>query len=450
MKQRHVFIVLVLCLVFDSSRAGAESARINKISFSGNRVSENVLRSAIPIKGGSELTQRALEDTYAALYSMKLFKSVEISTVSAGEGLADVRITAEDGWYLLPFPFAFSGPAGASAGLFLVSRNIFRRAETISVSGATAGTGGSASVFFEKNEHFVRFFHSELDAGECRYADGAYSPERGTRKPGDAGEFLKYGAIAALYGRRRQTNSLSVGFPLWRRGGRTALSAALGYTGEKNTYDDGLRAFHGGGRTGSVSLGLKAGGAGEKRDDLGVIFGLGLADLDKRLQRRTKAENRWGAGLTVSNGGAWTGADYAFSKAALSLENSTVWGRGSRFSLRCAAAFSANAPESQLFATGREMGLMGQYAREFRAQRMTSLGALFSKPIYASRRGILQASVFAEAAFDPADYPATAQKGAGISLYYRFWRFPLPLGLSQTYSFRDRNAQLSAAIGGRF
>ena len=181
-----------------------------------------------------------------------------------------------------------------------------------------------------------------------------------------------------------------------------------------------------------------------------MIFGLGLADLDRRIEKRTKTENNWRGSISIAKAGSWTGSDYAFSKTALSVENSTVWGRSNRFSLRGAAAVAANAPESQLFATGRETGLIGQYAREFRAPRLTSLGASFAKPLYTSRRGMLQATVFAEAAFDPADHSATAQKGAGFSLYYRFWRFPLPLGFSQTYSFRDRNMQVSAAIGGRF
>ena len=181
-----------------------------------------------------------------------------------------------------------------------------------------------------------------------------------------------------------------------------------------------------------------------------MVVGLGLADLEKRLRKRTKTENRWRGGLGLSNAGAWTGADRAFSRLSLSLENSTRWGEDNRFSLRLAAAASANAPENQLPATGRDTGLMGQYSREFRAPRMTGFSASFSKPLSRSKRGTLQASVFAETAFDPADPAATAQKGAGLSLYYRFWRFPLPLGFSQTYSFRDRNFQFSGAVGGRF
>jgi hypothetical protein len=228
------------------------------------------------------------------------------------------------------------------------------------------------------------------------------------------------------------------------------LSGRLIYTGEKNSYNNDRQEVSGGGRSSRVSLEINAGGLGDKRDDMGVIFGMGLADMDKRLRQRTKTENRWGGGLSVSNAGAWTGSDYAFSKAALSLENSTVWGGENWLSLRCSASLSGNAPENQLPATGRETGLMGRYAREFRAPRMAGLNVSFAKPILRSKRGILQAAVFAETAFDPAYSSATAQKGAGYSLSYRFWRFPLPLGFSQTYSFRDRDMQVSAAIGGRF
>ena len=442
--------VLTLYFVLHTSLCVAESVRINKIAFNGNRTSENTLRTVIPIKEGGELTQQTLEKTYDALYAMKLFKSVEISTSAAGEGLADVSITAKDGWYLFPLPFAVSGQGGGSAGLLLLSRNIFRGAESISVSGMTGGTGGAATLFLEKGGRSLNIFHSERSAEEGFYTDGAFSSVQNMRKSDNSDFFSKYGTLAALYKRRQQTNSIFIGFTVLRRGNMPALSGKLSYTGEKNTYNNGQQEPRGGGRTSRVSLEINAGGLGEKMDDMGVIFGMGLADMNKRLQQRTKTENRWGGGLSVSNAGAWTGSDYAFSKAALSLVNSTAWGRENRLSLRCAAALSANAPENQLLATGRETGLMGQYAREFRAPRMTSFNASFSKPILRSKRGILQAAVFTETAFDPADYSATVQKGAGFSLYYRFWRFPLPLGFSQTYSLRDKNMQVSAAIGGQF
>ena len=411
------------------------------------------MRAAIPIKEGSILTRQALEETYNALYSMRLFKSVEISTSAAGEGLADVHIAAKDGWYLIPMPFAVSGQGGSSAGLFIISRNVFKKAESVSVSGAIGSAGGAAAGFFEKDGRSLAIMHSERSAEEGFYKDGGYSSAINMRKSGgqDNYDFLsKFGSLDSMYERRKQTNFVSAGFPLARRDGIPALSASLSYNGEKNTYGDGLKERHGGGRASGISLALNAGGRGEKMDDMGVIFGLGLADLDKRIERRTRAENSWRGGLSIANAGAWTGSDYAFSKIAVSVENSTVWGRANRFVLRGSAAVSANAPESQLFATGRETGLMGQYAREFRAPRLTGLGASFAKPLYTSRRGMLQATLFAETAFDPADYSATVQEGAGFSLFYRFWRFPLPLGFSQTYSFRDKNMQVSAAIGGRF
>lgn len=427
--------------------------RVNTISFSGNRTSESTLRAAIPIKEGGALTQQTLEETYNALYSMRLFKSVAISTSAAGEGLADVHIAAKDGWYLIPMPFAVSGQGGSSAGLFIMSRNVFKKAESVSVSGAIGSAGGAAAGFFEKDGCSLAIVHSERSAEEGFYTDGGYSSAQNMRKSDgqDNYDFLsKFGNLDSMYKRRKQTNSVSAGFPLARRAGLPALSAALSYNGEKNTYGDGLKARHGGGRASSISITLNAGGRGEKMDDMGVIFGLGLADLDKRIEKRIKAETSWRGSLNIAGAGAWTGSDYAFSKTEISVENSTVWGRANRFSLRGCAAVSANAPESQLFATGRETGLMGQYAREFRAPRLTSFGASFAKPLYTTRRGMLQATVFAETAFDPADYSATAQKGAGFSLFYRFWRFPLPLGFSQTYSFRDKNMQVSAAIGGRF
>lgn len=447
---RGVLALLLLGSFSRPSGAAGESVRINRISFEGNRVSDETLRAVLPVKEGGELTPKSLEESYDALYAMKLFKSVVISTEAAGGGLADVRIAARDGWFLFPLPFAASGPAGGSAGLMLFSRNIFKRAETATVFGSTGKAGRSAGAFVEKGGRAFSVHHLERSADERLFTDGGFSSAQNIRTADGKGGFSKYGTVAALYRRRQNVNSVSAGFPLLRRGNAAALAGTVSYTAEKNDYGAGQQAPRGGGRVSRVTAALNAGGNGEKRDDLGVILGMGLADMEKRMRLATKTDNTWRGGLSASNAGAWTGADYAFSKTALWLENATMWGAGNRFSLRAGAAVSADAPESQLPATGRETGLMGQYVREFRAPRMASFGALFSKPLSVSRRGTFQGAVFAEAAFDPASPSATVQDGAGVSLAYRFWRFPLPLGLTYTYSFRDRDLQISAAIGGRF
>ncbi len=441
---RAAAILLLAVLAPGRLLAAPERVYINKISFEGNRVSGKTLRAVLPIKEGGSLTAESVEESYDALYGMKLFKSVEISTAPAGEGLADVHIKARDGWFLFPLPFAASGPSGRSAGLVLFSRNIFRRAEMVSVFGS-AGTGGSgAGAFVEKSGLALSVRHSERSADERLFTDGGFSWAQNVHTAGGDG-FAKYGTVAELYRRRKQENSISAGFPLPGRG----LTGLVSYTAEKNAYSNGQQAPRGGGLAAGVTLAINAGGR-EKGDDLGVIFGMGLADMEKRLRQQVKTENKWRGGLSLETAGAWSGSDFNFSKTALTLEHSTAWGAWNRLTLRCGAAVSANAPESQLPATGRETGLIGQYVREFRAPRLTNFGALFSRPLTASRRGTLQAAVFAEAAFDPAAARATVQKGVGLSLAYRFWRFPLPLGLSCTYSLRDRDLQISAAIGGRF
>lgn len=443
-------IALLLLLALPLPAFCEPPARIHKISFSGNRVSEETLRAVLPLKEGGVLTEKGLEEAYDALYGMKLFKSVAVSTVAAGAGLVDLAINARDGWFLFPMPFAASGPSGGSAGLMVFSRNIFKRAETASVFGSAGGAGGSAGAFLERNGRVFSVRHSERSVDERLFGDGGFSTAQNVRTADGKGGFARYGEVAALYNRRQNINSISVSFPLPRRGGGAALSGAVSYTAEKNGYGGGQRELRGGGRVSRVSLGLNAGGQGEKRDDFGVIFGMGLADMEKRLGRSVKSVNRWRGGLTAQNAGAWTGSDFAFSKAVLSVENSTVWGGWNSLLLRCGAAVSANAPESQLPATGRETGLTGQYVREFRAPRMASFGAQYSKPLSVSRRGTFSGALFAETAFDPAAYADTVQDGAGLSFSYRFWRFPLPLGLAYTYSFRDRDLQLSAAMGGRF
>jgi len=107
-------------------------------------------------------------------------------------------------------------------------------------------------------------------------------------------------------------------------------------------------------------------------------------------------------------------------------------------------------PESQRFATNRMNGLKGVYAREYRGDSIAVATAEYSYPLLRNNVGGLIGKGFLDLAICRQDNKQWERQGVGMEVAYKFWRFPLPLGIGITYSFDDRNLQYTLAMGGMF
>ncbi|HOW89884.1 MAG TPA: POTRA domain-containing protein, partial [Elusimicrobiales bacterium] len=68
------------------------AVRIERIVITGNRTSEKVLRRRLPFSEGDALGPDALKEARTALWDMRQFKKVEVSSSSAPGGGAEVLV----------------------------------------------------------------------------------------------------------------------------------------------------------------------------------------------------------------------------------------------------------------------------------------------------------------------------------------------------------------------
>ncbi len=444
---------LVLPAASQTMTVSTAAARIERITFQGNRTEEKVLRKHLGITEGDPLTPLTLKSAQTALWDMRQFKTVEVSSAALPGGNAEIDIKVKDGWYLLPFPFFTGGSGGGRGGLLLFSKNVFRQAESIMASASSGAAGTSGALALQREGWSVRAIAGRRDISERKYADGAFSADSGYGSPPDEKDPSRYGPVAESYGKTADETTISVGLPLAGGSARfPRLSAAFGWNRSRIGYSDPAPARPGDpGEQGQAFVSVKAGrdGAGAA-DSVGAIFGFGLADMERRLAPLSAAAFTSSAGISYHRGAAWTGSDYGYAYFLAQCNGSLAWGAHHSLSLRLAGGHGDGLPPNRLLATGRETGLSGSYAREYRGDSAAGASLVYSRQFRTTRRGAWQGALFAEAARAWGGGTAGSKEGAGASFWYKFWRFPLPLGISATYSFDDRDTQVSAALGGRF
>jgi len=431
----------------------ASTVRIERIVFRGNRTDEQLLRKHLTFSEGALLSSDTIKDARTGLWNMRQFKQVDVSSAALPGGNAEIDIDLADGWYLVPLPFFAGGSGGGRGGLVLFGKNIFRQAESLMASAFSSSSGSSSALALQREGWSLSAAVRRRSITERQYSDGAFSASSGFGPPADERDPSRYGIVTDSYHKTTDETALRLGIPLARGFGlRSGLSADLGWESSGLKYSAPSPAMPGdAGRQGEAFVSLKSGrdGAGTA-DAIGAIFGFGLADMERRLAPLPAPSFASGAEVSYHRGAAWTGSGFSYGYLAAQWEETLSWGTHRSLSLRLAAGHGKDLPPGRLLSTSREIGLSGNYAREFRGDSAAGASLLYSHPFRITRRGVWQGTLFAEAAraWDGA-VPGT-KTGAGASFWYKFWRFPLPLGFSYTYSFDDRDTQVSAALGGRF
>jgi hypothetical protein len=206
------------------------------------------------------------------------------------------------------------------------------------------------------------------------------------------------------------------------------------------------------GRQGEATLGFTFGtNPNDFNDALGAILGYGLADLDTRLRALPAPKWESGAQVDVQRGDSWTASDFSYARVNANAGTSVSWGLHQRLSVQVAGGKGWDLPFDRLFATGSDTALQGVYSREFRGDAAAGGSVSYSYPFRITRLGVWEGMTFAEGGWIWNNGGESRDKtGVGATFYYKFWRFPVPFGLSATYSLDDKNLQISAAVGGRF
>ncbi|MDD2774061.1 MAG: hypothetical protein PHP45_10250 [Elusimicrobiales bacterium] len=445
-------VVFLFCAVPAFCRESlppAEGETIKQINITAVRVRESVVRSRLPVSEGMPWSARAENEVRAALHAMRIFKTVLVKSRHSAElGGAVMDISAEDGWYLLPLPFYMSGGGARMASLMLAEGNVLKRGETFFGFGLSGSNGGLVSVGALWGGWSARFAVFDINYEERHYADGAYSAGSiVSPTPRDSGAF---GAVADSYNHSSHGFSASLSDKILRNF-ETELefkSDTVGYSplsgaapqdpGRVNMLTARMRYFGG------------SGAAAQERTQVmsfGSIFRMGLSDLEERIRPLAAPRYFWEAGWYAT--GASVALDSAFDFAEIGADG--LWRVESRnrhmLTLRGKAVKGFSPPFSQFIPSNRPLGLLGQYAREFRGDAGAGAVASFSFYMRGTRRGMLTCEPFAETASVWNGGQRRSRSGAGVNLRYRFWRFPIPLGVNWTRSFLEPDDVVSFSAG---
>jgi len=426
-----------------------EGLPVMRIHIEGNRTDRTVFEDEIVLRVCEPWRKEDVETTRKNLNEMRLFRRVEIESRKTvdREGV-EVIITLEDGWFVLPIPMVWRGSGGTVGSLMVLERNLSGKAESLYFFGAvtpdsyTAMLGGRVRRL-SANAMFFRSQYTEI-----LWRDGGQTAASLFRAKADE-EDSSFGTVVNRYEKRVSggTGGLDVRI---RRGLHAGISLSL----LNVDYDEplvGIPPDEGDQNALGVSLRFgkdrRQGGQGFV-DSFGALFGLGLSDLEERVAPLPKPEISWRGDLNSDHCMKTLGSDHTYHRILAGGGVEIEFRNRHKLSLAARFGTGDDLPLTQKLATNRRLGLQGNYAREYRGNSGLGGAVSFSAALLRNRIGTLVAQTFVEGATVWRGGDPLTKSGVGGNFYYRFWRFPLPLGIGYTYCLDDGNSQFSMAVGG--
>lgn len=423
--------------------ADLEGKIVSAINITCKRTSPSEILSRIPLKTGGKWTAAAEAKTRTELHDMGVFRKLEVvSHYDEAAGGVIVDINADDGWYVLPLPLLTSGSSGGGFSLMLLSGNLFHRAETIFLRGSVGKDTSSAMGGLATDNWFFSANGASSSSTENLYSDGAYNTLAATPDTGKVGQPVNW------YARKSEQHSFSVARKLNDNHNVGVMFSQAKYI----LKDAAVPIPDEPGRHNTLGLSYtytqeNNGGISKQGGGMGVLFGLGLSDLQERLTLRNNIGSLHVVDVKGFRAGNYIGSEYDYSALQLSWRGVWEFPKRDKLAFRVSGAKGWTLPFTQLIATGPMLGLRGQYRREWRGNQGAGGTASFSYFLSRSKRGLLVMEPFAESAFVWNGNTRYNQSGAGVNFYYQFWRFPMPLGLGYTWSFADKEGVVSMAAG---
>nr|QGT50881.1 hypothetical protein Elusimicrob2101_1440 [uncultured Elusimicrobia bacterium] len=425
-----IFIFLAAC-------AGAQT--VGTVSASATRMSADTLKKRFLLKPGDPFSPALFDKAQDDLHNLRVFKKLDFSATPAQDDTVNIHIDAQDGYYIFPLAF-ISGGSKSAAALSLAAGNLFKQGESTfafiggSTDGFAASIGGSLgddtlAVSFEKLHFDQRFYQNHWIN-----SFGVFSTTD------DEEEYTN----ELLNQTRTKKESLSVTYS--HRFSRTVRAFIrpeyVRYSYSHNGYDSGNHN--------QITAGIRVADDIRQGANMGALAGYGLTDKEKSLRDLPRARSGYALGANYTAGGSWTGADYSLSKLALEAAWVVELKNRNMFIVQAKAQDAFNASFSDKPLSSELLSNLGRYDRQIRGTRGAGAGATFVYYLLRNQTGLLSLAPFYEIAYMRAGSGYNPQSGAGATLVYRLWRFPLPVGLNYTRGLEDGSNQVGFVMGGSF
>jgi hypothetical protein len=200
----------------------------------------------------------------------------------------------------------------------------------------------------------------------------------------------------------------------------------------------------------SFNVSHNAGGGASMAGVFGSIFGFGNSGKDLEIKNLSYVKLGYSASLDYSNGGSYTGADFAVSKLSVKLLGS--------LELKTRHRLYAVVKGGQMFEGGfsdsvSSAGLLtgkGKYHAVYLGEKGAGAGFYASLSLMKNKTAVLVFEPFVETSWTYDENTEYRQSGTGASLYVTFWRFRLPIGVNYTHNINDKDYLVSFVAGAGF
>ncbi len=424
-----LFVLVGACTLFAQT--------VGHVTVTSTRMKPGTLVKRFTLKPGDKFSPFLYEKAQDDLHNLRVFKQLDFSHTEQ-DGQVDIRIDAQDGYYLFPMAF-FTGGSKSAGGASLAAGNLLKQGEQIFLFGGGSKDGFTTRAGLHIGNHFLTAAYTQLHFDQNFYTgdwQNVYSVFSTTDDDDHRDKLL--GTVRG----RQDKISLLYTYRLSR-----ILRVFVSPRYNRVTYaGDALDS----GNHHAVAAGLTLSDDIRSGMNMGALAGYGLTDKQKSLQDLPRARTGYTARIEYENGGKWLNDDKALSK--LSAEGAWLLELPSRHMLlahvKAQEAFEASFTDE---VTSLDvLSGAGKYDRQLRGKRAAGVGISFVYYLLRNQTGLLSLAPFYELSYTDVGERYLPHSGAGASLFYRLWRFPLPFGINYTHNLQDGSHQVGFVVGGMF
>ena len=416
----------------------AQAYTVGEVTAQSTRMSADTLKRLFLLKPGEEFSAQRYQQAQDELHKLRVFKKLDFTAQPQGDRV-NIDIAAQDGWYVFPMGF-ISGGSKSAGGLSLAAGNLFKQGESSFLFAGGSRDGWTGSVGVVTPQHFLSVRYTHLDADQRFYKDHWFNIPSVFSTTDDKEEH-KDQLLREMKGTQEEVE-LTYKYRLSRTL-RVALRPQYKYVAYEHGQLDS-------GKHHQVQVGLEWKEDIRAGMNMGALSGYGLTDKTQSLRDLPQARSGYMANLSYTSGGDWTGSDYTISKLALSgtwlveLPARHLW------TLQVQGENAFEAPFSDWVTSTDLLGHIGRYDRQLRGKRGAGVSTSFVYYLMRNQTGLLSIAPFYELAYVDTGKKYNPHSGAGATLMYKLWRFPLPFGLNYTHNLQDGSHQVGFVIGGGF
>ena len=421
MKKDTVFLFCLICAMFfiSAQRAFAQEET--------------------DLQKGTKKWEQKYHQALCHIQKTKLFDTMSFLYHEREDGIP-LHFRKDDRTLLFPLFLSFN-TSKRGIGLKLVSKNLFKKEETTSLSVKASRDGAQTQGTLSFGRHFmaVGFTHLSFDQ---QFYDNGWSSTPGVFIPSADEKKYQSSWLGSVHTRQDKV-FLSYHYQLsshWNVG------VSPNYEYDKYETD----------QLGNGNL-MYLGFSVQYTDEMDPS--LSMKDLGNLRHARKKAMmanlprilHGKLVNLSYNAGGKWLGSKENLEKVSLSAAYLLTMKQHHRLAFFAKAERAFTAPFSNKVESDDLLFGLGIYDRQQRGKGGVSGGVSFTYYLLKNEIGLLSLMPFWEQAYvTSGGHSYTPHSGVGAEMEYRLWAIPFPIALNFTQNVNDGSHHIGLRIGGRF